>query len=98
MDPQRLARLVRQVSATEAEEISCAECFDLLAPCVEQEVAGAPPTERSRRLAQHVGQCAVCREEYEALRELLVAEPPDDPAPPHRPPADRPPPPPRPPA
>ncbi len=85
MNPEQLARLVRQVSATETEEISCAECFDLLAPCVEQDVAGAAPTDRSRRLAQHLGQCAVCREEYEALRSLLAAEPPDEPARPDRP-------------
>jgi predicted anti-sigma-YlaC factor YlaD len=71
MTPRPLDRLLRQISDTETEEISCSECFELLAGGVERELAGAPATGVEARLAQHLGQCAVCREEYEVLRDLV---------------------------
>jgi hypothetical protein len=67
MTPPPLDRLLRQVAATETDEISCSECFDLLPRGVEQELAGAMPAP----LAQHLTQCGVCREEYEVLRDLV---------------------------
>jgi hypothetical protein len=71
MTPRPLDRLLQQVSATEPEEISCSECFDSLASAVERELAGVPATPLQARLAQHLGQCAVCREEYEVLRAFV---------------------------
>ena len=80
MTPRPLDRLLRQVAGTETDEISCSECFDLLASGVEQELAGMMPS----RLAQHLMQCGVCREEYEVLRDLVRSAPGD---PPHAGPA-----------
>jgi hypothetical protein len=37
-------------------------------------VAGENPAERLPLLGQHLEQCAVCREEYEVLRELARLE------------------------
>ncbi len=74
MDPSRLERLVRMIYRTEDEEISCSECFDLVAQYVDSEIAGRPVPARLRRLAQHLDQCGVCREEYEVLRELARLE------------------------
>ena len=71
MDPRVLERLLRDVSETEAEEISCSECFDLLPVGVEHELSGAAATPVRARLAQHLAQCGVCREEYEVLRDLV---------------------------
>ena len=71
MDPYAIQRLLRQVSRTAGEEISCSECFELLAPCVELELAGGPPAAAMPALAQHLGQCGVCREEYETLRDFM---------------------------
>ena len=71
MTPRPLDRLLQQVSATELEEISCSECFDALASAVEHELAGGPVTPFQARLAQHLGQCTVCREEYEVLRDFV---------------------------
>ena len=68
MTPRPLDRLLQQVSATEPEEMSCSECFDALASAVEVELAGGPV---QARLAQHLGQCGVCREEYEVLRDFV---------------------------
>jgi hypothetical protein len=75
--PRPLDRLLQRISATEAEEIDCAECFDLLATGVELDLAGAIPTPLQARLALHLGQCAVCQEEYEVLRDLVRSAPVD---------------------
>ena len=80
-----LDRLLTQIAHTEPEEISCSECFELLARGVEHELAGTATTAVQARLVQHLGQCAVCREEYEVLRDLVRASPRDPreaPAPP----------------
>jgi hypothetical protein len=71
MTPRPLARLLQQISETETDEISCSECFDLLPVGVEHELSGAASTPQQARLAQHLGQCGVCREEYEVLRDLV---------------------------
>jgi hypothetical protein len=75
MTPRPLDRLLRQIADTEAEEISCSECFDLLPSGVEHELSGAAPTPVQAQLARHLGQCGVCREEYEVLRDFVRASP-----------------------
>ena len=79
MTPRPLDRLLRQIADTEPEEISCSECFDLLARGVEAELAGAVALPEQARLAQHLGQCRVCREEYEVLRDFVRSTPPAPP-------------------
>ena len=74
MNRDQLERLLRRISDTEPEEISCSECFDLLPVAVELELAGTDETSLSSRLAQHLGHCAVCREEYEVLRDFVRDE------------------------
>ena len=74
MDHQAIERLLRQVSDTEAEELSCSECFELLATGVELELAEATTAPVFARLAQHLGQCGVCREEFETLRDFIRTE------------------------
>ena len=71
MRPRPLERLLRQISETEIDEISCSECFDLLPVGVEHELSGAAATPVQARLARHLAQCGVCREEYEVLRDLV---------------------------
>ncbi len=69
-----MERWVRQVSKTEAEEISCSECLDLISEYVETELAGKTQTGQLTRVSQHLEQCRVCREEYEVLHELADLE------------------------
>ena len=86
MDPRVIERLLRHVSDTEAEEITCSECFELLSAGVELELAGTTSPVLTR-LAQHLRQCGVCREEYETLRDFVRSEtervlpPPEGPSP-----------------
>ena len=79
MTPRPLDRLLRQIADTEPEEITCSECFELLPGAVERELADAATTSPEARLAQHLGQCAVCREEYEVLRDYVRLAPADPP-------------------
>jgi ubiquitin len=61
---------VKKILATEDEEISCSECFDLLSEYVEVEVSHTPVQKDYGKLKQHLLQCQVCRDEYEILRDL----------------------------
>jgi len=74
VERSQFERWVRQIYATEEEEISCSECFDLVAQYVDLEIAGESADEKLPRLKQHLSQCRVCREEYEALRDLARLE------------------------
>jgi len=65
---------VGQILATEDHELSCSECFDSLSVYVERELAQIEPDARMLQLEQHLGQCLVCREEYEMLRALVSGE------------------------
>lgn len=66
--------LFRHIRETVDEEISCTECFDLVPRYVDLEVAGERAETVLPRLRQHLDRCAVCREEYEALRGLARLE------------------------
>ena len=56
-------------------EIGCDECFDALDRYVEAELAGVEPDAVVPGLRPHLAGCPACREEYESLRALLLAEP-----------------------
>ncbi len=75
MKKPTLERWVVQILTTEEHEISCSDCFDQLAEYVDRELAQMRPDARMEQLAQHLGQCRVCREEYEMLRDLAANEP-----------------------
>jgi hypothetical protein len=69
-----LRRLLRLVADTRDDEISCDECFDLVAQYVDREAAEEPAALRLLQLEHHLGQCGVCREEYEVLRDFAGLE------------------------
>ncbi len=67
-----LERWLGQIYATEEEELSCSDCFDLVSEYVEGELAHTALDEQMRQIRQHLGQCRVCREEYQVLREIVA--------------------------
>lgn len=69
-----LERLLRLVAGTEDEELTCTQCFELLPQYVDLELAGRAPDVQPPLFRQHLEQCAVCREEYETLRDLVRAD------------------------
>ncbi len=73
-----LERWLGQIYATEEEELSCSDCFDLISEYVDREVEHSPIDGQMQRVHQHLGQCRVCREEYQVLRELASQEQPGE--------------------
>lgn len=71
MNRSQIARWMGLVLDTRDEEISCSECFDQVPAYVEAELEGHGSAETYALLRQHLGQCRVCREEYEVLREIV---------------------------
>jgi predicted anti-sigma-YlaC factor YlaD len=74
MKPNQLERLLRLVVRTEDEELSCTACFELLPLYVDLDVSGQAPDVLLPPFERHLEQCAVCREEYETVRELARLE------------------------
>jgi hypothetical protein len=66
--------LLRHVWETEDEEISCTECFDLVPQYVDLQVSGGVTDDTLPRLKHHLDRCAVCREEYEAVRDFVCLD------------------------
>ena len=52
-------------------EIGCQDCFELLDEYVELELAGLDPDARIPGLRNHLQGCPACREEHQALLELV---------------------------
>jgi hypothetical protein len=74
MVPPAWRRFVQEIVNTDDDEISCAECFDLVSQYVDLEVAGTAAERTLPRLQRHLMHCGVCREEYEILRDLVRLE------------------------
>ena len=74
MNGSRIEWLLRLAARTQEQELSCSECFDVLPQYVDLELAGEAPDRQLPLFRQHLDQCAVCREEYETVRELARLE------------------------
>ena len=74
MNTSKLEALLRLAAGTREQELSCTECFDLLPQYVDLELAGRGADVAVPLFRQHLEQCAVCREEYEMVRELARLE------------------------
>jgi len=74
VNPGKFDVLLRLAALTQDRELSCTECFDVLPQYVDLEIAGEAPEARLPLFRQHLEQCAVCREEYETVRELAREE------------------------
>ena len=65
---------LKNIYDTQAEEISCTECFDLVSRFVELEFSDEDPAVKMPQVVQHLHQCPACREEYETLHDLRHLE------------------------
>jgi hypothetical protein len=74
MDRRDLEKVVRAVSQTQEEELTCDECFEELDRFVEFELAGLDAAEAMPLVRDHLAKCDDCREEFEALLAALLAE------------------------
>lgn len=74
MDDGKIERLLRLTDATQDVEIDCTTCLDLVPLYVEKEISGRDAAREIPELHQHLILCGDCREEYEALRDLVALE------------------------
>jgi hypothetical protein len=58
------------------DQVSCDQCFELLDEYVELELNGADADARLPGLRTHLRGCPACKEDYESLRALIIAESP----------------------
>lgn len=72
MDASKFDAWIKKIFATEAVEISCSDCLDLLPVYVDSQIAGLHQLENESLLNQHLDQCQACRDEYKMIRELSL--------------------------
>jgi hypothetical protein len=70
-DDNRTTSLERLLGPT-GPEVGCEECFELLDEFVELELAGQDADAKLPGLRAHLEGCPACREEHEALHELVA--------------------------
>ncbi len=66
--------LVARLLGPQGPEVSCEQCFELLDEYVELELAGADADRRLPGMREHFQGCPACREDHEALRDLVARD------------------------
>ena len=71
LSKKEIEGLMRLVGLTKDEEINCEQCLSLVAEFAEQKLAGKSVSEGLQAVEHHLNVCPECREEYEALQQVL---------------------------
>lgn len=71
---QRFMRIMEIIFQTEAEELTCDECFDEVDQYVDMLRSGRDPSEVLPQVKAHLGRCAPCDEEFRALIAILESQ------------------------
>jgi hypothetical protein len=74
MERPGLKQALGRILGPRGPEVGCDACFDELDRYVELELAGGDVDAVIPGLRPHLDGCPACREEYESLRALVVAE------------------------
>jgi hypothetical protein len=79
MNPQPLrndqvGNLLKLLDLTQDREFTCGECLMHVGEFAESKLAGLPLDEALILVEQHLALCPECREECEALMEILKAQ------------------------
>jgi hypothetical protein len=72
LSKEEIAGLMRLIELTRDDEIDCERCLALVAEFAERELAGQPIPAALEAVAHHLAICAECREEFEALMQVLA--------------------------
>lgn len=62
-----LKKVLRSLSITQDEEMTCGECYQEIDQFVEMLIDGKSPAEVLPLVQHHITLCPPCREEFEAL-------------------------------
>jgi hypothetical protein len=71
---EKFPRWMKRIRDTQPDEIDCSACLDQVSQYVDLELAGSDAAGNLPLVKQHLEQCGVCFEEYQALRELARLE------------------------
>jgi hypothetical protein len=74
MESNRNDTTLNRILGPTEPEVTCEQCFDLLDQYVELELAGADTDAQLPGLRAHLAGCPACREDHEALHDLVNAE------------------------
>jgi hypothetical protein len=64
-------KLLEKVANTQKQEYSCDECFEVLDVFAELAALGKDPARYMPLVQQHINMCSDCRQEFEALMDVL---------------------------
>jgi hypothetical protein len=73
-DEERVRSMLDMIEKTRVTEIDCGEVYRLLDQYTEMIVRGEDPARLMPLVKQHLDLCMDCREEYEALLEILQSK------------------------
>lgn len=71
LDKKILHAIISSIQSTRADELTCGECYERLHEFADLELNGKSPQEALPLVKDHLERCDNCREEYEALLEIL---------------------------
>lgn len=74
MERPQLKRMLGALLGPGEPELGCDACFDHLDRYVEAEISGNDGDAAVPGLRAHLAGCPACREDYESLRDLLLAD------------------------
>jgi len=70
LQPRHIERLLGPIG----DQLRCGQCFEALDEYVELVLVGSDADARLPGLRTHLEGCPACKEDYESLRALVVAE------------------------
>lgn len=69
IDPHHV---ITSMTGSDAPDIDCVVCFDIIDQYVDDVVAGADPQATNPRMHTHLQQCPACNDEFTSLREAVT--------------------------
>lgn len=71
LNSEVLKKIMQKVANTRPDEIGCEDCFEQLDQFAEIMLSGKPVKDAMPLVQDHLNRCKDCREEFEALLDVL---------------------------
>ena len=73
LSPEQAKALIKMVTVTRDQEMTCDACLAEIDAFVEIQLAGAPLSDALQAVQAHLERCLDCADEYHVLRQALEA-------------------------
>ena len=70
-DKSNMEMLLRSVSMTDEDEVTCDDVYNLMDQFAEMVERGEDPSQMMPLVKKHLDMCPDCREEYESLAQMM---------------------------